>query len=64
MGAKPMGEFIETLIIAAVVSLGIIVLGRAIIVGLAISRRSSHHLATQTGTTPVPPEANLPPSNH
>jgi hypothetical protein len=47
-----------------VVALGIIVVGKAIIDGLAMSRRRSHHLATRTGVSPVPPEAQLPPSNH
>jgi hypothetical protein len=47
--------FIETLIIAALVSLGIIVGGKAIIIGRAMSRRPSHHLATHTGASPVPP---------
>ncbi len=55
---------VEILIIAAVVSLGIIVVGKAIVTGLAISRRRSHHLATHTGVSPVPPEAQLPPPNH
>jgi len=52
---------IEIVIIAAVVSLAIIAVSKAIITGLAISRRPSHHLATQTGTSPVPPEAQVPP---
>jgi hypothetical protein len=52
---------IEILIIAAVTALGIIAVGKAVISGLAISRRRSHHLATDTGTSPVPPEAQLPP---
>ena len=42
---------------AGIVAVGIIVVAKAIITGLAISRRPSHHLAEQTGTTPVPPEA-------
>jgi hypothetical protein len=57
-----MVEFIESLIIAAVVSVGIMVAGKGIITGFAISRRRSHHLATQTGTTPVPLEAQIPPN--
>jgi hypothetical protein len=52
---------IEIWLIAAVVAIALIVVGKAIITGLAISRRSSHHLATQTGTSPVPPEAQVPP---
>jgi len=49
------------LIGAGVVSLAIIVVAKAIITGFAISRRPSHHLAEQTGTSPVPPEAQVPP---
>jgi hypothetical protein len=52
---------IEALIIAAVVSLGIIVAGKAIIAARAISRRPSHHLATHTGASPVPPAVDLRP---
>lgn len=59
-----MGVFVETVIIAAVVSLGIIAVGKGIAKGLAISRRPSHHLATQTGTSPVRPEAQVPPQRH
>ena len=36
---------IEIVLIAGVVAIGLIVLGRAIATGRAISRRSSHHLA-------------------
>ena len=49
-------------IIAGVVSIGIIAVGKAIITGLAISRRPSHHLAKETGTAPVPPAAQIPPT--
>jgi hypothetical protein len=56
-----MATFIETVIIAAVVSLGIIVGGKAIIRGFAISRRPSHHTATQTGASPVPPTVDIRP---
>lgn len=59
-GGTHVASFIETVIIAAVVSVGIIAVGRAIIRGLSISRRPSHQLAEQTGTTPVPPEAQIP----
>jgi hypothetical protein len=52
---------IETLIIAAVVSLGIIVAGGAIITGRAISRRPLHHLSTHTGASPVPPAVDVRP---
>jgi len=52
---------IEIWLIAAVAAIALIVVGKAIITGLAISRRASHHLATQTGTSPVPPETQVPP---
>jgi len=61
--AKIIGETMETMIewvIAGVVAMGIIVVGRAVMTGLRISRRRSQHLAEQTGTKPVPPEAQLP----
>jgi hypothetical protein len=54
----------EIILIAAVVAIGLIAVGKAITTGFAISRRPSHHLAEQTGTSPVPPEAQIPPSNH
>jgi hypothetical protein len=47
-------------VIAGIVAVGIIVAARAIMTGLAMSRRPSHHLAEQTGTKPVPPEAQHP----
>jgi len=53
--------FVETLIIAAIVSVGLIVGGAALIRARAISRRASHHLATQTGTQPVPPTVDMRP---
>jgi len=56
-----MAPFIETVIIAAVVSLGIIWVGKAIITGRAISRRPSHHLSTDTGVSPVPPAVDVQP---
>jgi hypothetical protein len=55
---------IEIVLIAGVAAIGLIVLGRVIATGLAISRRPSHHLAQETGASPVPPEAQIPPSNH
>jgi hypothetical protein len=42
---RELGVLIETLIIAAVVSLGVIVAGKAIITARAISRRPSYPLA-------------------
>jgi hypothetical protein len=44
---------IEIVLIAGMVAVGLIVFGKAIMTGLAISRRSSHHLAEQTGASPV-----------
>lgn len=52
---------LEIILIAAVVALGLIVLGKAIMTGFAISRRRSHHLATHTGTSPVPPAVDIRP---
>jgi hypothetical protein len=52
---------LEIILIAAVVAIGLMVFGKAIITGFAISRRPSHHLAEQTGTKPVPPEAQVQP---
>ncbi len=52
---------IEIVLIAGVVAIGLIVLGRAIVTGITISRQPSHHLAQQTGTSAVPPEAQIPP---
>jgi hypothetical protein len=54
----------EIILIAAIAAVGLIAIGKAIMTGLAISRRASHHLAERTGTSPVPPEAQIPPSNH
>jgi len=54
----------EIILIAGVVAIALIVVGQAIATGFAIARRPSHHLAEKTGTSPVPPEAGLPPPNH
>jgi hypothetical protein len=67
VGAMPgaMQLWIEWLIggvVSVVVLVGVIPVVRAIVTGLAISRRPSHHLARQTGTTPVPPEIEIPPT--
>jgi len=53
---------IEIVLIAGVVAIALIVVGRAIFNGLAMSSRPSHHLAQQTGTMPVPPGTQVPPS--
>jgi len=50
-------------IIAGVVSIGLIAVGKAMVTGFSISRRRSHHAAQQTGTSPVPPTAQIPPSS-
>jgi hypothetical protein len=49
------------LLIAGVIFIGVITVGKAINTGLTISRRSSHHLAQQSGTSPPSKEAELPP---
>lgn len=55
---------LEIILIAAVVAVGLIAVGRAMMTGWALSRRASHHLAERTDARPVPPEAQIPPSNH
>jgi len=49
------------LLIAGGVSIGVIAVCKAIITGLVISRRQSHHLAQQSGTSPASKQAELPP---
>jgi hypothetical protein len=44
---------LEIILIAGAVALGLIVLYRAFKTGFAMSRRPSHHLAEQTGVSPV-----------
>jgi hypothetical protein len=56
-----MAVFIETVIIAALVAVGIIVGGAAIIRGLVLSRRPTDHTATHTGVSPVPPTVDMRP---
>jgi hypothetical protein len=56
-----MAVFIETVIIAALVALGIIVGGAALIRGFVVSRRPSHHTSTRTGASPVPPTVDIRP---
>jgi hypothetical protein len=56
-----MAVFIETVIIAALVALGIIVGGTALIRGFVISRRRSHPTATRTGVSPIPPSVDIRP---
>jgi hypothetical protein len=51
----------EIVLIAGVVAIGLIALYRAIVTGLAILRRPSHHLAEQTGASPVPPAVDVRP---
>jgi hypothetical protein len=63
-GGQTVAIQIEIVLIAGVVAIGLMALGRAILTGLAMSRRPPHHLAQQTGTSPVPPDAQIPPSNH
>ena len=49
------------LLIAGIVSVGVIAVGKAMVTGFAISRRPSHHLAEQTGVSPPPPEIDQRP---
>jgi hypothetical protein len=56
-----MAVFIETVIIAALVALGIIVGGAALIRGFVVSRRPSHHNSTRIGASPVPPTVDMRP---
>jgi uncharacterized membrane protein len=50
------------LLIAGVVSLGMIVVVRAIVTGLSIARRPPHdYSGQQSSTSPMPPEAQIPP---
>jgi hypothetical protein len=56
-----MAVFTETVIIAALVALGIIVGGAAIIRGFILSRRPPHHSATHAGVSPVPPTVDMRP---
>ena len=52
---------LEIILIAGVVAVGLIVLGEAIMIGFTMSRRPSHHLAEQTGSSPVPPAVDIRP---
>jgi len=52
---------IEIVLIAGVVAIGLIVLGRAIVTAITIFRRPSHHLAERTGAKPVPPAVDIRP---
>jgi len=52
---------LEIILIAGVIAVGLIVLGKAIMTGFTMSRRPSHHLAEQTGSSPVPPAVDIRP---
>ena len=52
---------VEIILIAGVLAIGLMVLGKYIVTGIAISRRLSHHLAEQTGNSPVPPAVDIRP---
>ena len=56
-----MAAQLEIILIAGVVAVGLIVLGEAIMIGFTMSRRPSHHLAEQTGSSPVPPAVDIRP---
>jgi hypothetical protein len=52
---------IEIVLIAGVVAVGLIVLGKAIVTGFTVSKRPTHHLAEQTGSSPVPSAVDVQP---
>jgi hypothetical protein len=52
---------IEIVLIAGVVAIGLIVFGRAIITGLTVSKRPTHHLSEKTGSSPVPSAVDIRP---
>jgi hypothetical protein len=56
-----MGPLWIELLIAGVVSLGAIVVVRAIITGLSIARRPPHDYGQQSSISAIPPEAQIPP---
>ena len=56
-----MAAQLEIILIAGVVAVGLIVLGKAIMTGFTMSRRPSHRLAEQTGSSPVPPAVDIRP---
>jgi hypothetical protein len=60
-GKQIMAVQLEIIMIAAVVAVGLIVLGKALMSGFAISRRPSHPLSTRTGASPVPPAVDVRP---
>jgi len=62
-GVRPVPQWIQ-LLLAGIVSIGVIAVGKAIITGLAISRRPSHHLAEQPGTSPASKQAEIPPPGY
>lgn len=56
-----MGPVLIEVLIAGVVSIGLIVVARAITTGLSISRRPPREPGKPSGTAPIPPEADVPP---
>jgi hypothetical protein len=55
-----MAPFIETVVIAGVVAIGLVAVARALIRGFAISRRPPYDAGKPTGTSPMSPEAQVP----
>jgi hypothetical protein len=53
--------FTEMVVIAAIVSLGLIVGIGGLIRGFVISRQQPHHLATRSGERPVPAAVDIRP---
>jgi hypothetical protein len=56
-----MGPLWIELLIAGVVSLGAIVVVRAIITGLSIARRPPYDAGKPSSISPIPPEGQIPP---
>ena len=52
---------IEIVLIVGIAAVALIVVGKAMMIGFAISRRPSHHLADKTGASSVPPAVDIRP---
>jgi hypothetical protein len=50
---------LEIILIAGLVAGALIILGKQIRTGIAMSRRPPHHLAEKMGSSPAPPEVDL-----
>jgi hypothetical protein len=56
-----MGPLLIEVVIAGVVSIGLIVVVRGLATGLSISRRPPREPGKPTGAAPISPEADVPP---